>query len=317
MMQVWHRSRSAPVRNRSRRNRAVGSEGKPLNHPYFGCGRDADVDATGRLHYACGLCGSLRCMTSTATPTPWRRYSPAHVVDDVLFRHATPRSDVELVTRISPPERWSEVLAVGLEDTRSDDVDPATVEARVASVGREGSIRILGRHAVAFCEDEDVEFRGRERLPGHPNAMRMHALDATASELCSRTHFSVGGGIHRGGGRARETRVPGVPGAAVPFQEQRGASGSVRARGASNQRRHDRQRAVRTDRGRDQDRAGEDLGRDAGMRAPRLRPGRASRLVALSRSRASSETRLPRSRPSRRRGSHCAATDAIGSPSTP
>ncbi len=32
-------------------------------------------------------------------------------VDGVLFCHATPRSDEELVTRISAPERWSEVLA--------------------------------------------------------------------------------------------------------------------------------------------------------------------------------------------------------------
>ena len=31
-------------------------------------------------------------------------------VDGVLFCHATPRSDEELVTRISSPERWSEVL---------------------------------------------------------------------------------------------------------------------------------------------------------------------------------------------------------------
>jgi predicted phosphodiesterase len=31
-------------------------------------------------------------------------------VDRVLFCHATPRSDEELVTRISPPSRWSEVL---------------------------------------------------------------------------------------------------------------------------------------------------------------------------------------------------------------
>jgi predicted phosphodiesterase len=32
-------------------------------------------------------------------------------VDGVLFCHATPRSDEELLTRISPPERWSEALA--------------------------------------------------------------------------------------------------------------------------------------------------------------------------------------------------------------
>jgi putative phosphoesterase len=32
-------------------------------------------------------------------------------VDGVLFCHATPRSDDELLTRISPPERWSQALA--------------------------------------------------------------------------------------------------------------------------------------------------------------------------------------------------------------
>jgi putative phosphoesterase len=42
------------------------------------------------------------------------------MLDGVLFCHATPRSDEELVTRISPPERWSEVLA---------DVDAALVVA--------------------------------------------------------------------------------------------------------------------------------------------------------------------------------------------
>jgi putative phosphoesterase len=32
-------------------------------------------------------------------------------LDGVLFCHATPRSDVEILTRISPPERWAEALA--------------------------------------------------------------------------------------------------------------------------------------------------------------------------------------------------------------
>jgi predicted phosphodiesterase len=32
-------------------------------------------------------------------------------IDGVLFCHATPRSDEEIVTRISPPERWAEVLS--------------------------------------------------------------------------------------------------------------------------------------------------------------------------------------------------------------
>ena len=86
-------------------------------------------------------------------------------------------------------------IILGLGGARPDEVDPATVDAQVAAVRGGETLRILGRHSIAFCEDDDIEFRGRERLPGHPNAMRMHALDATASELCSRTYFSVGGGF--------------------------------------------------------------------------------------------------------------------------
>jgi diadenosine tetraphosphatase ApaH/serine/threonine PP2A family protein phosphatase len=36
---------------------------------------------------------------------------PSLELDGVLFCHATPRSDDEIVTRLSPPERWGEVLA--------------------------------------------------------------------------------------------------------------------------------------------------------------------------------------------------------------
>jgi putative phosphoesterase len=32
-------------------------------------------------------------------------------LDGVLFCHATPRSDMEILTRISPPERWADALA--------------------------------------------------------------------------------------------------------------------------------------------------------------------------------------------------------------
>ena len=86
-------------------------------------------------------------------------------------------------------------IILGLEGARPDDIDPDRVDARVAAVRRAGSLRLLRRHAIAFREDDDIEFRGRERLPGHPNAMRMHALDAAGSVLCSRTYFSVGGGF--------------------------------------------------------------------------------------------------------------------------
>src|SRR5208282_1100102 len=58
--------------------------------------------------------------------------------------------------------------------------------------------------AIAFREHDDIEFRGRERLPGHPNAMRMRAFSATEIELCSRTYFSVGGGFIAEDGEAAQ-----------------------------------------------------------------------------------------------------------------
>ncbi len=84
---------------------------------------------------------------------------------------------------------------LGLEGARPDEIDPDTIDARLAVVRQTECLQLLGRHAVAFREPEDIEFRGRERLPGHPNAMRMRAFDAREIELCSRTYFSVGGGF--------------------------------------------------------------------------------------------------------------------------
>jgi len=36
---------------------------------------------------------------------------PTQMIDGVLFCHASPRRDDEMLTRLSPPERWSEALA--------------------------------------------------------------------------------------------------------------------------------------------------------------------------------------------------------------
>lgn len=78
-------------------------------------------------------------------------------------------------------------IILGLEGACPDKIDPDTVDSRLAAVRQAECLQLLGRHAIAFREHDDIVFRGRERLPGHPNAMRMRAFDATETELCSRT----------------------------------------------------------------------------------------------------------------------------------
>ena len=75
------------------------------------------------------------------------------MVDGVLFCHATPRSDEELVTRISPPERWSEVLA---------DVDAALVVAGHTHQQDDrvvGGVRFVNAGSVGLPYEGDSDAR--------------------------------------------------------------------------------------------------------------------------------------------------------------
>ncbi|WP_345800287.1 L-serine ammonia-lyase, iron-sulfur-dependent, subunit alpha [Microbacterium sp. AZCO] len=91
--------------------------------------------------------------------------------------------------------------------------DPATVapEAvrRTWNDWPGGALRLDAIHDVAFAKD-DIVFAPRTRLPGHPNAMTLTALDGAGAVLAEDTYYSVGGGFIR-----REGEPPRV--AAHPF----------------------------------------------------------------------------------------------------
>jgi predicted phosphodiesterase len=96
------------------------------------------------------------------------------MVDGVLFCHATPRSDDEMVTRISPPERWSEALA---------DVDSALVVAghthqqddRMVS-----GVRFVNAGSVGLPYEGDSDARWLWIEEGVPE-LRRTAYDAVAA----------------------------------------------------------------------------------------------------------------------------------------
>jgi len=95
-------------------------------------------------------------------------------VDGVLFCHATPRSDEELVTRISPPERWSEALA---------DVDAALVVAGHTHQQDDrmvNGVRFVNAGSVGLPYEGDGDARWLWIEDGVPD-LRRTAYDAAAT----------------------------------------------------------------------------------------------------------------------------------------
>ncbi|MFH8248809.1 L-serine ammonia-lyase, iron-sulfur-dependent, subunit alpha [Microbacterium sp. B2969] len=92
--------------------------------------------------------------------------------------------------------------------------DPATVEPdavrRAWSDWPGGRLLLAGTHEVAFAKD-DVVFAPRTRLPGHPNAMTLAALDAAGAVLAEETYYSIGGGFIRREGEAQRVAAHPFP----------------------------------------------------------------------------------------------------------
>ena len=86
-------------------------------------------------------------------------------------------------------------VLLGLSGHEPDTVDVDAVPALLAQMRSEGRIPLLGKHAVAFNEKDDLKFFRRESLPFHANGLRFTAFDAAGAELARRVYYSVGGGF--------------------------------------------------------------------------------------------------------------------------
>ena len=85
-------------------------------------------------------------------------------------------------------------VLLGLEGEQPETVDTASVAERVAAVRAAGRISVLGKHEVAFADDDLVLHR-RQSLPYHPNGLRFFAYAADGTLVRERTYYSVGGGF--------------------------------------------------------------------------------------------------------------------------
>jgi L-serine dehydratase len=86
-------------------------------------------------------------------------------------------------------------LILGLMGEVPDRVDPERADDLVAGVRNEASLRLGGRHPIAFDPARHLHFRQRESLPAHPNGMRFVAGDAEGGVVLEEVYFSIGGGF--------------------------------------------------------------------------------------------------------------------------
>lgn len=86
-------------------------------------------------------------------------------------------------------------IVLGLEGETPEAVDVDRIPDRVTRIKQSGVLQLLGRRPVTFNLREDLVMHRTESLPFHPNGMRFAAFDSTATLLCEKYFYSVGGGF--------------------------------------------------------------------------------------------------------------------------
>jgi len=91
-------------------------------------------------------------------------------------------------------------ILLGLMGEAPDTVDPAVIDAELASVRDTGTLYLLDREAIPFTEAEHLRFHRDQMYPDpakptHPNGMRFSAFDAAGNLLKQDIFYSIGGGF--------------------------------------------------------------------------------------------------------------------------
>ena len=88
-------------------------------------------------------------------------------------------------------------VMLGLLGFEPASLDPDAGDAALADLRAGGRLALSGACDLEFDEQADILWLGRQRLPQHPNALTLSALDGTGAVLLEQTWFSVGGGFVR------------------------------------------------------------------------------------------------------------------------
>lgn len=86
-------------------------------------------------------------------------------------------------------------VLLGLDGHRPSNVEPATIDRRLAEIEAGSPLLVGGDGPFVRCATEDVVPHPLTFLERHANGMRFEALDANGRSLLARTSYSIGGGF--------------------------------------------------------------------------------------------------------------------------
>jgi len=100
-------------------------------------------------------------------------------------------------------------IQLGLSGEVPDEVEPETIEPKLAAIRSSGKLKLLDAQEVPFDETRDLLFLKDKTLPQHSNGMRFRALDKDGTTLAQEDYFSIGGGFiqRKGEDAAGEARA--------------------------------------------------------------------------------------------------------------
>ncbi len=104
-------------------------------------------------------------------------------------------------------------VLLGLLGEQPDQVDPAMIDGILNRIRTSRQLSLLGKHAIAFNESEELLWRKTEILPGHSNGMRYSAFALDGTILMQEIFYSIGGGFIRAEGEAATAPAT----AAIPY----------------------------------------------------------------------------------------------------
>jgi L-serine dehydratase len=93
-------------------------------------------------------------------------------------------------------------VILGLMGETPQDIDPSTVEDKLAEAELDGVLKLLGTKEVPFTARTGLVWHKASSMPEHPNGMRF-VLKLADGSVIERVYYSVGGGFITAAGEAK------------------------------------------------------------------------------------------------------------------
>jgi L-serine dehydratase len=107
-------------------------------------------------------------------------------------------------------------VILGLMGETPQGVDPDAVDDMLAEVELDGSLKLLGAHAVPFSAKTNLVYHKTTSLPEHPNGMRF-SLKLADGSVIEKTYYSVGGGFIHAAGESQARQGADTGAAPIPY----------------------------------------------------------------------------------------------------